>query len=228
MIDVIINTFKLFGYESLNSKEIQIFKSSLIEDYWVIYQGSPNKLLERKEQSHLLSLCKKVCSEPSMDKNINVICLWNIDSVNTTIIRQLHQAEEDIYFFKKHVLYFTTKEENSFNVELSKNSLETILKQFPTDPNVFQIYKSNIHSESWENLLYRLCIKLTFIPIAKTSSDEMSDIYMTHDLAINNNKNHERLKELNSIALGLTSKEFELEPESLLDLFIGKLERKEE
>lgn len=228
MIDVIINTFKLFGYEKLNNEEIQLFKSSFIDDYWLIYQGSPSKLLERKEQSRLLSLCKKICSDPSMDKNTNVICLWNVDSVNKTTISQLHQAEEDIYFFKKHVLYFTTKEANSFNIELSKSSLKTMLKQFPTDPKVFQHYKSNIHSESWESLLFRLCIKLTFIPIAKESNEEISNLYMAHDLALNKKKNHERLKELNSIALGLTSNELELEPEKLLDLFIGKLEENEE
>ncbi len=225
MIEIIINTFEIFNYSKLPDSDIPIFKSNIMDDYWVIFQGSPSQLLEEKVQSELMAQCKKVCTDPVFEKNANIICLWDVESIDKKTIRQLHQAEEDIYFFKKHVLYYTQNELTSFNEQSSAYPLRDLLQQYPTDPAVFHSYKENIKKGTWESLLYRICMKLTFIPIAKGSNEDISNLYRNHETAMNKIKDN--LIILNTVAQRLTESELACEPDKLLNLIMEQLEASE-
>ncbi len=227
MIEIIINTFEIFNYSKLPASDIPIFKSTTMEDYWVVYQGSPSQLLEKNIQSGLMAECKKVCVDPAFEKNANIICLWNVESIDKKTIRQLHQAEEDIYFFKKNVLYYTQSELSSFKEQYSAYPLRDLLQQSPTNPDVFQRYKVNINKGTWESLLYRICMKLTFIPIEKSSSENISNLYKNHDIAMNKIKDNDSLIKLNTVAQNLSESELASESGSLLNLIMEQLEASE-
>ncbi len=223
MIEIIINTFEIFNYSKLPNSEIPIFKSTLMDDYWVIYQGSPSQLLEKKVQSELMTQCKKVCTDPAFEKNANIICLWNVESINKKNIRQLHQAEEDIYFFKKHVLYYTQSELTSLTEQSSAYPLRDLLQQSPTNPEVFRRYKENINKGTWESLLYRICMKLTFIPIAQGADEDISNLYKNHEIAMTKVKDKDSLINLNTVAQNLSESELACKPDKLLNLIMEQL-----
>ncbi len=227
MIEIIINTFEIFNYSKLPNSDIHIFKSNIMDDYWVIYQGSPSQLLEKKGQSELMAQCKKVCTDPAFEKNANIICLWDVESIDKKTIRQLHHAEEDIYFFKKNVLYYTQSELTSFKEQSSAYPLRNLLQQYPTNPEVFQRYKASINKGTWESLLYRICMKLTFIPIEKGSNEDISNLYKNHDIAMNKIKDKDSLINLNTVAQKLSESELACEPDKLLNLIMEQLETSE-
>lgn len=227
MIEIIINTFEIFNYSKLPSSDIYIFKSNVMEDYWVIFQGSPRQLLEKKGQSELMAQCKKVCTDPAFEKNANIVCLWNVESIDKKTIRQLHHAEEDIYFFKKNVLYYTKSELASFKEQSSVYPLRDLLQQYPTDPEVFQRYKASVNKGTWESLLYRICMKLTFIPIAQGADENISNLYKSHEIAIAKVKDNDSLINLNAMAQNLNESELACKPDELLNLIIEQLRASE-
>lgn len=194
-----------------------------MEDYWVIFQGSPSQLLEKKGQSELMAQCKKVCTDPAFEKNANIVCLWNVESIDKKTIRQLHQTEEDIYFFKKHVLYYTQSELTSFKEQSSAYPLRDLLQQYPTNPEVFQRYKASINKGTWESLLYRICMKLTFIPIAQGADEDISNLYRSHEIAMTKAKDKDSLINLNAVAQNLNESELACKPDELLNLIIDQL-----
>ncbi|NRB81784.1 MAG: hypothetical protein HRU38_24515 [Saccharospirillaceae bacterium] len=225
MIEIIIHTFEIFNYAKFTDSEVNIFKSTTMDDYWVIFQGSPNQLLEKKVQSELMAQCKKVCIDPAFEKNANIICLWNVESIDKKTIRQLHQTEEDIYFFKKNVLYYTQSELASFKEQFSAYPLQDLLQQSPTNPEIFQRYKANVNNGTWESLLYRICMKLTFIPIAQGTDEDISNLYKNHEIAMN--KVTDSLLNLNTVAQNLSESELASESGKLLNLIMEQLEASE-
>ncbi len=227
MIEIILKTFEIFNYSKLPDSDIPIFKSNTMDDYWVIYQGSPSQLLEEKVQSGLMAKCKKVCVDLAFEKNASIICLWNVESIDKKSIRQLHQAEENIYFFKKNVLYYPKNELTSFRKQSSIYPLRDLLQRNPTNPEVFRRYKATINNGMWESLLYRICMKLTFIPIAKSSNEDISNLYKNHDIAMNKLKDKDSLINLNTVAQKLTESEIACEPDKLLNLIMEQLEANE-
>lgn len=224
MINIIKNIFNLFNYQKLTSSDLNLFKSKDMDDYWLIYEGEPKQLLEHKIQSELIAQCKRECSNSALEKNINLICLWKIGEANKNTISELQQVEEDIYFFKKHVLYFKGTELERFNSEISTRSLNEILLDSTTDPSVFNQYKTNTDKALWESLLYRICIKLSFIPIAKGASEEISNLHQKHELSFNKKRNKTHLLNLESIILKLNDEQINSEPKELLKTITSKLE----
>jgi hypothetical protein len=222
MIETLIDIFKLYGYEQNNGSELVLFKSKNIDDYWLIYPASPSTL-NAELQSTLLHQCQEICNEPALEKNITMLCLWEVDNINKNTISQLHRLEEDIYFFKKHVLYYTKDEAENFERECLSNSLASMILDLPTKPDFFENYKSNLNLGliSWESLLYRICMKVSFIPIAKGESGEIDNLYKEHDLSLTHKP---RLKKLDDIVHNLKNEQLLSEPAKLLSLITLGLE----
>jgi hypothetical protein len=87
--------------------------------------------------------------------------------------------EEDLYFFKKHVLYYTAVELEELKLQLNTLSLRCLLTEELVNPITFTRYKEK-STGSWEALLYRIAIKLTFLPVLPRDSGELAELYSSH------------------------------------------------
>ena len=80
MDDLLSNIFSLFGYEHIETKILEnsandknkkllreftskLFSSTSIQDYWLIYNGSPKELMEKGKQTELLKACRLICDD---------------------------------------------------------------------------------------------------------------------------------------------------------------------
>lgn len=216
MLDIVKNIFEIHNFEPLQKEEFILFRpiDHSYKTYWVVIKERPDVLLE--SQHELLSICKKRLPDPALDKNTNILCLWNVTNINKKCISLVHKAEDDSYFFKKHVLYYTTQERNNLLEHISEFTLETILKKKVIDSEIFEQYKLNINSESWHSLLYRLCIKLNFVSFDQFDSEDIENLMENHKTILNKKRDSELLHSLDKIVLKLDEKRIHAEPNELL------------
>ncbi|WP_269517928.1 ABC-three component system middle component 1 [Alteromonas sp. BMJM2] len=218
MIEFMEELFNIYGYEKIADQKFFFFKSKYIEDYWIVIDGNPEKL-DHDAQSKLLYDCKTYCSSNSMEKNTNLLLLWRVDTVERSTLSRLNLLEEDLYFFKKHVLYYTEKEIDDFKNEVHENGIEQLFTKGLLSSEIFNNYKTN--RDSWENLLYKIAIKLTFLPIPDGESGDITQLYDSHDFLLSKN---EELSKLDTIVSALKNKVLDLPGEQLLELLVTKNE----
>lgn len=219
MNEVITNIFQSFGYCQIESGEVSLFKSNLIDDYWVVFTGKP-KDIDHELQAELLTLCKKVCKDRSLEKNVNLLCLWQVDIINHSTISELHYLEEDIHYFKKHVLYYTPEELQSFSIMLKVKPVSELFTNYMINSEVFNRYKSEVNNGSWESLLYRVGIKLTFLPVKCEVGEDISNLYASHQERLNDEP---YLNILDEVTQGLDFKYLEGTPEDLLSILSSSI-----
>ena len=213
MNETIAKIFELYDYYSIENSSVKLFKSKSIDDYWLVCNREP-KAFTHEFQSELLIECKKACKERALEKNLNLLCLWQVDNIDHSTISELHYLEEDIHYFKKHVLYFTSEELQSLTKELEVESLSELFINSPTNIDVFNRYKPNINKNTWESLLYRICIKLTFMPIKCEEGEDISNLNTTHQQRV---MNEPYLKILDDVTQNLDDNFLEGSPEDLLN-----------
>jgi hypothetical protein len=197
MDELLLNVFSLFGYECLEVQKAEeledkgsskgkdllsdftsrLFSSRSIQDYWLVYKGSPSDLMEKGKQAELLKTCKLICEDDSLDKNLNLLCLWQCEDFTDDHFKSAHLVEEDMYFFKKYVLYFKSSELEGLQDKVSEIGAESVFKQLPLKPEFFTRYKDlSALSDDWSALLYRICIKLTFITLNQHNTEQLTNL----------------------------------------------------
>ena len=137
------------------------------------------------KQSELFDTCKQVNKNSALDKNISMLVLWETggDLDIGEMKKKIMMVEEDPYFFKKHVLYFSSEEYDSLKTALGKESLHNFLQKNIALQDVFVKYKENPLSQGWRPLLYRIAIKIPFIDIDIGSSDGLTSLFEKNSLA---------------------------------------------
>jgi|GEM_PF-4174324 len=183
MDKIILKVFELFDYKPIKSEvkipfSSELYQSQKIEDYWLVYHGSPDVLLDEGVQSNLLKSSKRICADDALDKNINLLCLWKCDNFTEENIKLAHLVEEDLYFFKKYILYYTHDEMEDLYSEIQTHGINSIFREFPLKPEIFEQYKifSGYLNEGWQALLYRMCIKLTFITLSQAENEQLANL----------------------------------------------------
>jgi hypothetical protein len=197
MDELLSNVFSLFGYEHLkvktpksNESEVdykneillekftsQLYSSVSIQDYWLIYKGSPNELMVKGKQAELLKACRLICDDDSLDKNLNLLCVWHSEKFSDEHFKAAHLLEEDMFFFKKYVLYFKEVELEQLQIEISDIGVEPVFRQLPLKPEFFTQYKNlALLLDDWRALLYRICIKLTFITLNQDNTEQLTNL----------------------------------------------------
>lgn len=218
MINIIREIFEFYDYQPVGNDSINLFKSKKMEDYWLLDHGTPEKF-SYENQSNLLSECKELCNDASLDKNINLLCLWEVDNINPNVTARLHHLEEDLYFFKKHVFYYTNTEFESFQEQLKISDLNQILTKDLIDSSVFSDYKES--NGLWQSLLYRLVIKLTFMPVVQGAAGDLSELYETHKEKISK---HLKLSLLDELIDNIGQEKLKVEPEDLVSYIDQSME----
>lgn len=224
MKSLIENIFIWQGYGkiSLLGKELYICTDPDKKNYWAVCYGEPN--ISAESQAKLLDECSRAVHDSALDKNINLLIVWQVDELDDRTSRLVHHAEEDSYFFKKHVLPYTYVEFESLQNKVENLGFESVFYSVLTDPQTFQEYKNKYRRAGWQNLLYRLAIKVSTLPIKVPTEADLSNL---ENNISNRIKDDGSLLATESALLELYSEQpswQEIEPDDLLKEILYKLE----
>ncbi|WP_219495413.1 ABC-three component system middle component 1 [Proteus terrae] len=143
-------------------------------NYWLIIHDEPT--ITPESQAEWLHKCKNATVDPAIEKNINLLIVWNTSSSKVLASKQAHHIEEDYYFFKKHVLPYTTKEFEALREQIDLQGFTTIFQESITAADTFTEYKMRYLEGGWQSLLYRIAIKLPFISINSSGTSDLTSL----------------------------------------------------
>ncbi|WP_288766093.1 ABC-three component system middle component 1 [uncultured Enterobacter sp.] len=143
-------------------------------NYWLVIHGEP--IITPEIQAGWLSKCKSATADPALEKNINLLIVWNTNSSKVLASKQVNHIEEDSYFFKKHVLPYTTEELEALRQQIETHGFSIVFRESITTPSTFTEYKSNYLEGGWQSLLYRIAIKLPFIAVNSSGNSNLASL----------------------------------------------------
>lgn len=117
---------------------------------------------------------------PAFAKNTDVIVLFKLDNIADIVNfeSEIFSLEEDVYSFKKHVLYYSQAELDLLH-DIDANSIGDLLK----DQSKFNVYKQSSLIESEYGIASRIFIKLPFLSVPIDES-ELDDPCVLADTAL--------------------------------------------
>ncbi|MHC5225439.1 ABC-three component system middle component 1 [Ignatzschineria sp. LJL83] len=185
-------------------------------DYWLVKYIDTNLIINDEIQSHWLTECKNITNDPALDKNINLLIVFKCEDVSHELMDKINLIEEDSYFFRKRVLFYTASELLGLLSIIEKYDFLTVFNQLITDTDIFLEYKKG---SNWHELLYRIIIKLPIIEVKNTETVNLDSLAEKIQKKL---KSSQELLDMDSVIScidGLTE-----EPEELLDYLISRLE----
>ncbi len=169
MINIIKNLFESHEYICQEVGQGNLYskiESTNKKEFWfVTEEENLDNIISN--QNEILKMCTDVNDADELVKNISMLILWNTGGeLDLKIMKKkMMPVEEDPYYFKKHVLYFSSDECTKLMEEIDdQNVTDFVIEKIPLS-EVFSEYKSNPRSQNWYELLYRIAIKLPFISI---------------------------------------------------------------
>lgn len=189
--------------------------------YWLVIHGKPE--LTPDCQAHWLTNCKRATADPGLEKNINLLIVWQVDSLDEQTSRLVNHTEEDGYFFKKHVLSYTENEFIALNAQVEKTGLESVFSSVLTCTETFSSYKKQHNQEGWQNLLYRLAIKLSVLTIQSSNPADLVSLEKNIKDEIQESSDKNILMVTDAVLLELTDDQASFEPEDLFKLIDEKI-----
>ncbi len=206
MYELIKKLFETYEYESQNIGDNILFSSSPgsnKKDFWLVVQeNNLDSLIEN--QIELREQCRQANHDRELEKNISMLVLWNTEGNQefSEMKKKIMPIEEDPYFFKKHVLYFSETELTEFHETVGQADIFDFVNEKISLESTFRAFKDNPQNQTWQSLLYRLSIKLPFIKININEAGNVTSLYIE-----NNNKIRQQT---DNILEGLDRKIFEL------------------
>ncbi len=181
MINLIHDLFESYGFipkEVTNGYFFETERLSNKTAFWlVIKESDMDSLLKR--QTDLFDDCKRICQHAALDKNLSMLVLWetNGNLEISEMKKKIMLVEEDDYFFKKNVLYFSAQESESLKEMMGDQSLFDFIETEVTSQKTFNQYKKISMLQNWQSLLYRIAIKVPFIEIKLDISDGLTSLF---------------------------------------------------
>ncbi len=201
MLNVIGNLFDIYGYEKINLGNGKLFSkpnNSMQKDFWIVIEENDlNSIVSR--QVDILHECKTKQSSNELDKNASLLVIWNtggeLDLLEMK--KQIMPIEENPYYFKKHILYFSPSELESLKDEIENIEINEFFISHITNEETFKQYKNNPLQGSWRELFYRIIIKLPFIKVDIDTSSDIESLQQSIISKLSLNNDH-TLHDLNN------------------------------
>lgn len=160
--------------KDVNGLELYEYSTPGKKNYWLVIYGEP--IITPEIQAVWLNQCRNATADPALEKNINLLIVWNTDIENVLSSKLVNHAEEDCYFFKKHVLPYTSEEFELLQQQIVVYDFDAFFRESVVNPDTFTEYKSHYLEGGWQSLLYRLAIKLPFIAINSPGSSDLASL----------------------------------------------------
>lgn len=169
MIDLIESLFDSSEFISKKIEDCRLYsykETSEKAAFWLVANVKDLAPLLRR-QDKLFDACKKIGQHHALDKNISMLVLWETggDQKINNMKRRIMSAEEDPYYFKKNILYYSSSELKLLKDKVGDTHIYDFLKKEVISTETFAEYKQNPTDQTWQSLLYRIVIKLPFIKI---------------------------------------------------------------
>ncbi len=200
MIDIVSALFEAHGYEKINLEQGFLFlypNSMEKKDFWIVIEEDDLSSVVLR-QSDILNDCKVRYESSDLEKNASLLIIWNTTGELELLDmkKQIMPIEENPYYFKKHVLYYSPTELEDLNSKLDGNNINDFFSSNITNEETFKDYKENPLQGSWRELFYRVTIKLPFINININTSSNIESLQHIINNKLENNNN--RLIHLNN------------------------------
>ncbi len=162
-------------------------------NYWiVINRVDLSTVLD--EQIDLFLLAKKIIGEPQFDKNANLLILHKVDSIDQLEKESLLRIEEDLYHFKKSIIYYTAQELEKLKTKVNLSTLIDDLESMILDETIFEKHKESFDYNDYESLLYRLAHKIPFLKINVKQVNNLKSLEEINNKSILDNKLNDLLE----------------------------------
>lgn len=194
MINLISKIFEEAGLEEKGNSEIKIYALREQQNYWVIVQYDDDVDKVIAQQIDLFVQAKEIIQNPAFDKNANLLVLNKVKTISSIKSESLLQAEENPYHFKKSILYYTEDELKNLSDAIGDlPALSTIESMILTE-NTFEQHKVHFDDNKLESLLYRMAIKIPFIRINITQTNNLKSLEEINKKSLENNKFNDLLE----------------------------------
>lgn len=189
-----------------------------VTQYLVVLNINETDLLNtraflEKDQIDVYQVLKKYISNSSFDKNISLLLCIEYNQINRfeEINEYIMKVEEDPYYFKKFVLFYSKNEVININKELNNTEhciWEFIKEKFGCDEII------NIEDKNIEFIL-KLCIKMPYIPITFSDSHKFNNISHKVEEKIQNEKLEHIWENIENYELGSLNDSLSINNENL-------------
>ncbi|MDP3562813.1 MAG: hypothetical protein Q8R83_11625 [Legionellaceae bacterium] len=196
MIDLINRIFQAAELQEKPNTDFKIFVLKEKKNYWIIsqYDGDNiNNVLN--EQIELFVKTKEIVQEPTFDKNVNLLILNKVPKPEDVQFDILLQIEENPYHFKKSVLYYTDEELKNLDLSIGQSNVLTAIETLILNDEIFEQHKTNFDTNLFESLIYRIAIKIPFIKIRITETNNLKSLEEINKKSIGDNRLNEILEQ---------------------------------
>lgn len=196
MINLINRVFQAVELEEKANTDFKIYVLKEHKNYWVIaqYDGDNiNNVLN--DQIDLFVKTKELVQEPTFDKNVNLLILNKVSKLEDVKFDNLLHIEENPYHFKKSILYYTDEELKNLNAAIGESNVLTFIETLILKNEIFEQHKTNFDANPFESLIYRIAIKIPFIKIGITQTNNLKSLEDRNKTSIGNNPLNEILEQ---------------------------------
>ncbi|WBV56355.1 ABC-three component system middle component 1 [Chryseobacterium sp. PTM-20240506] len=196
MIDLINSIFQAAELEEKPNTNFKTYVLKERKNYWVIVQydgDNINNVLN--DQIELFVKTKELVQESAFDKNANLLILNRVPKLEDVKFDNLLQIEENPYHFKKNILYYTDEELKNLNFAIGDSNALTAIEALILKDEIFEQHKKNFDANSFESLIYRIAIKIPFIKIGITQTNNLKSLEEINKRSIGNNPLNEILEQ---------------------------------
>lgn len=158
LIDLIRSEFELAQYHPIDEKGL-LWQHGYFNDFWVICEMEDEYQLEELQERIYGDLATLRKNHPESEKSTSLLILHHLNNDNGKNLQQVIESENNVYYFKKYIIQYTSNEWMVAKGLLPENhhGLGQVLMQ----PDVFEQIRSNENSPF--RLLYTVAHKLPFV-----------------------------------------------------------------
>ena len=188
MIDLISRIFQAAELEEKPNKNFKTYVLKEQKNFWVIAQYDGDEISNvLHDQIELFVKTKDFVQEPAFDKNANLLILHKVSKLEDVKFENLLHIEENPYHFKKSILYYTDKELTNLNTAIGDSNVLTAIETLILKDEIFEQHKMNFDANSFESLIYRIAIKIPFIKIGITQTNNLKSLEEINKRSVGNN-----------------------------------------
>lgn len=188
MINLISKIFEEAGLEEKGNADFKIYGLREQQNYWVIVQYEDDVANVVDQQIELFVKAKEIVQHSAFDKNANLLVLNKIKTISNIKTDILLQIEENPYHFKKSILYYTEEEFKNLSDAIGNlPTLSTIESMILTE-KIFEQHKLYFDANNVESLVYRMAIKIPFIKMNITQTNNLKSLEEINTNSLENNQ----------------------------------------
>lgn len=96
---------------------------------------------------------------------------------------------------RKSILYYTDEELENINTAIGESNALTAIETLILKGEIFEQHKMNFDANSFESLVYRIAIKIPFIKIRLTQTNNLKSLEELNKKSVGNNPLNEILEQ---------------------------------